>query len=53
MFNVFIGVIGQTILVVIPLYLIMHKNINLLISIAILAVCVVILKKNWWNKLKY
>ena len=52
MFNVLIGVIAQTLLVVMPLYLILHKNIPFIISTAILLVCVFILKKNWWNHIK-
>lgn len=52
MFNVVIGVIGQTLLVVIPLYIILHENIPLIISIAMLIVCLIILKKNWWDKMK-
>lgn len=53
MFNTFIGVIAQTLLVIIPLYLILHKNLNLFISLIALLICVIILKKNWWNKLNY
>ncbi|MBW2962734.1 sodium:solute symporter family protein [Mesonia aestuariivivens] len=52
MFNVVIGVIGQTLLVVIPLYIILHENIPLIISVAMLIVCLIILKKNWWDKMK-
>lgn len=51
MFNVVIGVIGQTLLVVIPLYIILHEHISMLVSLVLLAVCVVILKKNWWDKM--
>jgi len=51
-FNIIIGVIAQTLLVVIPLYLILHQNIPLGISILILGVCVIILKKTWWNNIK-
>jgi hypothetical protein len=52
MFNIIIGVIAQTLLVVIPLYLILHQNIPLVISILTLGVCVIILKKIWWNNIK-
>lgn len=51
MFNVFIGIILQTLLVVFPLYLILHENLYLGISIALLIVCAIILKKNWWDKM--
>ena len=52
MFNVIIGTIAQTLLVVAPLYLILHKNLPLLVSLAVLGVCILILKKNWWDKIK-
>lgn len=52
MFNIIIGTVAQTLLVVVPLYLILHKNIPLIVSLAILGICVIILKKNWWDKLK-
>ena len=52
MFNVVVGVLGQTLLVVIPLYLILHENLNLIISIILLIICIIILKKNWWNKME-
>lgn len=51
MINVFIGTTAQTTLVIIPLYLILHENIPLMISIGILIGCVILLKINWWNKL--
>lgn len=51
MFNVVIGVIGQTLLVVIPLYIILHEHISLMVSLIILVVCVVILKRYWWDKM--
>jgi Na+/proline symporter len=52
MFNVLIGVIAQTVLVLIPLYLILHENISMIISLVVLVICVVILKKNWWDHIK-
>ncbi len=52
MFNVVIGVIAQTLLVLIPLYLILHENISFVICLAILVLCVIILKKNWWDRIK-
>ena len=50
-FNVIIGVIAQTCLVVIPMYLVLKQTVPMLVTIAITLVCVIILKKNWWNKL--
>ena len=52
MFNVFIGIIAQTLLVLIPLYLILHKNIPFVISLVVLVICIFILKKNWWDHIK-
>lgn len=52
MFNVIIGTIGQTLLVIVPLYLILHQNIPLIISLVLLGICLIILKKNWWDNMK-
>jgi len=51
MFNVVIGIIWQTSLVVIPIYLIIKENVSLITAIIILAITSFILKKNWYDKL--
>ncbi len=51
MFNVIIGIIWQTSLVVIPIYLIIKENVSLITAIIILAITSFILKKNWYDKL--
>lgn len=51
MFNVAIGTVAQTTLVILPMYLIFKQSTPLYITLAILVVCVVLLKKFWWNKL--
>lgn len=51
MFNVFIGIIWQSALVVFPIYLILLETIPSIISIAIAAICTMILKKTWFDKL--
>lgn len=51
MFNVFVGIIAQTTLVIIPMYIIFRQSMPLYISLAILAVSLFLLKKYWWNKL--
>lgn len=51
-FNVVIGVIAQTLLVIIPLYLILHENILLIISGIGLIAYLFILRKDWSNKLE-
>lgn len=51
MFNVFIGIIWQTALVVFPIYLVLMKFGPMTISIAIALVTSYILKVNWYDKL--
>ena len=51
MFNVVIGIIWQTSLVVTPIYLIIKENVSLITAIIILAITSFILKKSWYNKL--
>jgi SSS family solute:Na+ symporter len=51
MFNIVIGIIWQTSLVVIPIYLIIKENIPLITAIIILVITSFILKKNWYDKL--
>ncbi len=52
MFNVMIGTAAQCCLTILPMYLVLRQKMPLLITIGILAVIVLILKKTWWNKLK-
>ena len=52
MFNVVIGIIGQSALTILPMYLILWMKVPLLITITILGIIVLILKKTWWNKLE-
>lgn len=51
MFNVVLGIIAQTGLVLAPIYLVLKKNLALGISLAIVAVVAIIMKKTWWDKL--
>ncbi|MEP7267623.1 MAG: sodium:solute symporter family protein [Saprospiraceae bacterium] len=51
MFNVVIGIIWQTCLVVFPIYLVLLKTVPFLISLGIAILCTIILKKNWYDKL--
>jgi solute:Na+ symporter, SSS family len=51
MFNVFIGIIWQTALVIFPIYLVLLEGVPTVIAIVIALVCTWILKKNWWDKL--
>ncbi|HXS57387.1 MAG TPA: sodium:solute symporter family protein [Hanamia sp.] len=52
MFNVILGIIGQSCLTILPMYLILWMKLPLLITILILGIIVIILKKTWWNKLE-
>ena len=51
MFNVVLGVIAQLCLTILPMYFIMMQQLPMLITVAILTVIILILKKTWWNKL--
>ncbi len=52
MFNVVIGTIAQLCLTILPMYLILHQKMPLMVTVALLAVIILVLKKTWWNKLK-
>lgn len=51
MFNVVVGVVAQCCLTMLPMYLIVRMYTELGITLGILAVCMVILKRTWWNNL--
>ena len=50
-FNVVIGTIWQTALVIFPIYVVLLETVPAVISIAIAAVCTLILKRTWFDKL--
>lgn len=52
MFNVVLGIIAQCCLTILPMYVVLWLQLPLLITIAILLVIVLILKRTWWNKLE-
>jgi SSS family solute:Na+ symporter len=52
MFNVTIGIIGQSCLTILPMYFILWMKLPLIITIIILVIIAFILKKTWWNKLE-
>jgi SSS family solute:Na+ symporter len=52
MFNVVLGIIAQLCLTILPLYVVLWMKLPLLITVLILAVIIIILKKTWWNKLE-
>jgi len=51
MFNIVIGVILQTVLVILPMYIVFRQVMPIIILIIILIPCVFLLKKYWWNAL--
>jgi uncharacterized membrane protein YeaQ/YmgE (transglycosylase-associated protein family) len=51
MFNITVGIVAQTTLVILPMYLIFRQSTPVYISLGILVICVLLLKKYWWNKL--
>ncbi len=52
MFNVVLGMIAQCCLTILPMYIVLWLKLPLLVTILILAVIIVILKRTWWNKLE-
>ncbi|WP_117881614.1 sodium:solute symporter family protein [Aureibaculum luteum] len=52
LFNVLIGITAQTTLVILPMYIIFRQQTPIYISLVVLVICLVLLKKFWWNKLE-
>ena len=52
MFNVMVGIIWQTSLVVVPIYLVIQQYSYLAIGITVIIITSVILKKSWYDKLE-
>lgn len=50
-FNVVIGIIGQTALVLLPVYFVLKQSIPMVITAVVIATCAFIMKKTWWDKL--
>lgn len=51
MFNIVLGIIGQLCLTILPMYLVLWMKAPLLLTVGILVVISVILKRTWWNRL--
>ena len=51
MFNVVVGIIWQTALVAFPLYLILQKGIPTIITIAVIVLTSLVLKRTWYDNL--
>ena len=52
MFNVFIGIIAQTALVILPMYMVFRQQLPTVILVVVLIICGYLLKKYWWDKLE-
>lgn len=52
MFNVVIGIIAQCCLTILPMYVVLWMKLPLLVTVAILAIVIFILKRTWWDKLE-
>ncbi len=51
MLNVLIGIIAQTALVIFPIYIILRKMLPLGISLAIIVLSFIVMKRTWWDRL--
>jgi solute:Na+ symporter, SSS family len=51
MFNVVLGIVGQLCLTILPMYIVLWLKLPLFITVIILFVIIMILKKTWWNRL--
>lgn len=51
MFNIVIGMIAQTVLVILPFYIIVGQYNSLAVTLAILLICLLLLKKYWYDHL--
>lgn len=52
MFNVALGIIAQCCLTALPMYLVLWLKTPLVVTVGILIVVVLVLKRTWWNKLE-
>ena len=52
LFNVFVGIVAQVNMALLPMYLILGQTGALAITAAILIVCALVLKRTWWDRLK-
>ncbi len=51
-FNIFIGIIWQTALVAVPIYLVIQEMRSMIIGLIVVAATSIILKKSWYDKLE-
>jgi solute:Na+ symporter, SSS family len=51
LFNVVVGTIAQTALVIFPIYIVLKKMLPLGIALVIIVICFIIMKRTWWDRL--
>jgi len=51
MFNVAVGIVWQTSLVALPIYLVIHESSSMFVTLAIVVITSTILKFTWWDTL--
>lgn len=51
-FNIAMGVIGQTALVAFPIYLVLQNTLGILVTGVLVLIVILVMKKTWWNNLK-
>ncbi|MFP4289603.1 MAG: sodium:solute symporter family protein [Bacteroidales bacterium] len=51
MFNILVGVATQTLLVILPFYIIVQQFTSLAITLILLVICIILLKKFWYDHL--
>lgn len=51
-FNILVGIVWQTTLITAPVYLVLRRPLELLISLAVFVVTTIILKYNWLDKIR-
>ena len=52
MMNVALGIIAQLCMTLLPMYIVLWLKLPLLITVSVLVVIAIILKKTWWNRLE-
>ncbi len=52
MINIFVGIVAQTTLVMLPMYIVFRQSYHAYLLVVVLIGCGFLLKKFWWNKLK-
>ena len=51
MFNVCVGIVAQTCLVAAPIFLVVRENFSMVVTLAILGVSALVLKRTWYDRL--